>query len=92
MSDIKNQDINILRQEIDTIDRELVSLFKKRMEVAANVAEYKRQTGMQVLDASRERALLAKVAELSGEEKDALSHRGNALRQIAEKLKDYMEL
>ena len=31
-------------------------------------------------------------AELSGEEKDALSHRGNALRQIAEKLKDYMEL
>ena len=31
-------------------------------------------------------------AELSGEEKDALSHRGNALRQIAEKLKDYMSL
>ena len=31
-------------------------------------------------------------AELSGEEKDALSHRGNALRQLAEKLKDYMSL
>lgn len=31
-------------------------------------------------------------AELSAEEKDALSHRGNALRKIAEKLKDYMSL
>lgn len=31
-------------------------------------------------------------AELTADEKDALSHRGNALRQIAEKLKDYMSL
>lgn len=68
MNDSKKKDINLLRQEIDAIDRELVSLFKKRMSVAANVAEYKRQTGMQVLDSSRERALLSKVAELSGEE------------------------
>lgn len=31
-------------------------------------------------------------AELSAEEKDALSHRGNALRKISEELKDYMSL
>ncbi|MGN1316257.1 MAG: RdgB/HAM1 family non-canonical purine NTP pyrophosphatase [Acutalibacteraceae bacterium] len=31
-------------------------------------------------------------AELSAEEKDALSHRGNALRKIAEELKIYMSL
>ena len=57
-----------LREEIDVIDRELVELFKKRMGVSAAVAEYKRQNGMAVLDPSRERALLAKVSELSGEE------------------------
>ena len=57
-----------LRDQIDSIDRELVELFKKRMSVSASVAEYKRQTGMNVLDPSRERALLAKVSELSGEE------------------------
>lgn len=57
-----------LREQIDSIDRELVELFKKRMNVSAGVAEYKRQTGMNVLDASRERALLDKVSELSGEE------------------------
>lgn len=56
-----------LRKQIDTIDKELVELFKRRMNVCADVAEYKRQTGMNVLDSSRERALLNKVSELSGE-------------------------
>lgn len=70
MKELKDQNINTLREEIDAIDCELVSLFKKRMEVSANVAEYKRHSGMRVLDPSRERALLAKVSELSGEEFD----------------------
>ncbi len=61
-------DINELRKNIDDIDRELVELFKKRMSVSAQVAEYKRQNNMRVLDPSRERALLAKVASLSGED------------------------
>ncbi len=61
-------DISELRAQIDAVDRELVELFKKRMNIAADVAEYKRQNNMKVLDASRERALLAKVSELSGEE------------------------
>ena len=61
-------ELNELREEIDVIDRELVELFKKRMGVSAAVAEYKRQNGMAVLDPSRERALLAKISELSGEE------------------------
>ena len=61
-------ELSELRKQIDLIDEELVSLFKKRMNVSAEVAEYKRQTGMNVLDSSRERALLDKVSELSGEE------------------------
>ncbi len=57
-----------LREQIDRIDRELVPLFIERMHVSAGVAEYKRENGMPVLDASRERALLDKISELSGEE------------------------
>ena len=57
-----------LREQIDAIDRELVELFKARMQISAKVAEYKRENGMAVLDPSRERALLSKVSELSGEE------------------------
>ena len=56
-----------LRNNIDEIDKELVDLFIKRMNVSAAVAEYKRESGMPVLDPSRERALLERVSELSGE-------------------------
>ena len=61
-------ELSELRKQIDSIDEELVALFKKRMNISAQVAEYKKQTGMNVLDSSRERALLGKVSELSGEE------------------------
>ncbi len=61
-------DLQELRHQIDDIDNQLVALFKERMMVAAGIAEYKRENGLPVLDASRERALLSKVAELSDEE------------------------
>ena len=60
-----------LREQIDLIDREMVDLFIRRMNLASEVAEYKREHGLPVLDASRERALLDKISELSGEEFEA---------------------
>ncbi|MBQ8391784.1 MAG: chorismate mutase [Clostridia bacterium] len=56
------------RKEIDSIDKELVALFVKRMNVAKDVAEYKRATGKAVYDSERERRLLEKVEENAGEE------------------------
>ena len=61
-------ELSELRKEIDGVDEELVALFKKRMGLSAAVAEYKRANGMAVLDASRERALLSRVSDMSGEE------------------------
>ena len=62
-----------LREEIDQIDKELVALFLKRMNCASSVAEYKKQNDMPVFDPSRERALLNKISELSGEEFEGYS-------------------
>ncbi len=56
------------RAEIDLIDKELVKLFKKRMNVAKKVAEYKKENGLCVFDSERERKLLEKVETLAGEE------------------------
>ena len=53
-----DKDINELRNEINSIDREFVELFIKRMGVSLSVAEYKKKTGMPVLDRARERELL----------------------------------
>ena len=57
-----------LRGDIDAIDRQIVDLMKRRMETVAQVAEYKKANNMPVLDTSRERALLSKVAQEAGEE------------------------
>ena len=57
-----------LRMEIDQIDRQMVSLFRRRMEAVTQVAEYKQERGLPVRDPSRERALLGKVAREAGEE------------------------
>ena len=57
-----------MRQEIDTIDEQLVKLFCQRMEVAAKVADYKRQHNMPILVPARERQILADVAEKAGPE------------------------
>ncbi len=57
-----------LRKKIDRIDRELTSLFVERMGCSAAVAEYKREHGLPVLDAARERALLNKISELAGKD------------------------
>ncbi len=64
-------DIQELRKEIDSIDTQLVNLFKERMEKAACVAEYKRNTGMKIYDPHRERDLLLRISELTGEEHES---------------------
>lgn len=61
-------ELDVLRQEINEIDNQLVSLFEKRMGVSLEVAKYKRENGKPVLDKSRERALLNRVAALAGDD------------------------
>ena len=56
-------DLKDLRVELDHIDREMVSLFEKRMRVCEDVARYKIENNLPVLDASRERQKLQSVAD-----------------------------
>ena len=63
-------DLTKLREERNETDEEIVRLFKKRMAIASGVAEYKKEHGLPVLDAARERALLEKISVLAGEEMD----------------------
>ena len=49
------------REQIDSIDNELVKLFARRMELAGQIALRKRELGRPVLDAGREREKLLDV-------------------------------
>ncbi|MBQ8264242.1 MAG: bifunctional chorismate mutase/prephenate dehydratase [Oscillospiraceae bacterium] len=57
-----------LRQQIDSIDTELVELFRRRMDVSRDIAECKKKEGRKVYDPVREREKLAEIAEKSGED------------------------
>ena len=56
-------DINELRASIDQIDGELTALFRKRMETAAQIAEYKQKNSLPVFNRERERDILNSVTE-----------------------------
>lgn len=64
---MEKKDLSVYREKIDGIDKELVRLFAERMEVARGIGEYKREMGLPVLDAARERAKLAEVADMAPE-------------------------
>ena len=64
-------ELNELRRQIDGIDQELVALFLRRMHVSAQVAEYKREHDLPVLDAAREAALLDRISAMAGDELEA---------------------
>lgn len=50
------------RQRIDAVDRELLALVQKRMAIAEDVAAYKQQHGLPVLDEQREQQVIAERA------------------------------
>ena len=61
-------DLLQLRQQIDNIDEQIVSLYEQRMEICRQVAEYKIQTGKKVFDRQRETEKLAKVKSMTHNE------------------------
>ena len=61
-------EIGELRKEIDSIDRELVKLFRARMDISAQVADYKRERNLPIFVPAREREILQQVAQMAGPE------------------------
>lgn len=60
-------DINMLRMKIDDINHQMVKLFVERMDVSMDIARYKAENGLPVLDKERERTILNRMALEAGE-------------------------
>ena len=56
------------RTEIDRVDAELVRLFQERMDIAAQIAQYKTEKGLPILQSAREREKLAEVTGMVRED------------------------
>lgn len=82
------KDLNIIRQEIDQVDQELVALLEKRIALVTQVAAYKRVTGKAILDTSREKVVLNKVASRV-QNKDFETTLVNTFADIMKNSRDY---
>lgn len=61
-------DINEAREKLNQIDDQIVPLFVERMKTVLDIAQYKKDHGLTVLDRSRETDILNRVTAASGEE------------------------
>ena len=50
------------RDEIDSIDKEIIILLKKRIEIAKKVIEYKKKQNLPLEDLNREKEIIEKLA------------------------------
>ena len=66
MKKVKNMEIKDLRNQIDSIDEQMVKLFVERMQIAGKVAEYKKENNLSIYDKDREIEILNKVEKLAG--------------------------
>ena len=53
-----------LRERIDTIDKELIALFEERMNVVNDIAEYKIKNNLPILNQNREDIVISKVKDI----------------------------
>lgn len=62
------KDLSVTREEIDSVDKQIVELLEKRMELALDVAKYKMSTGKAIYDRERELQKLEKLGSLASTE------------------------
>ena len=63
-----------LRGRIDEIDQEMIGLFARRMDVVAEIAAYKRENNLPILDRTRERQKLADLSAQVSPELEQYAH------------------
>ena len=76
-------ELSEIRTKIDAVDNQLLDLFLQRMELSEEVAAYKNEHNLPILNKAREREILAKVTEKSGEKERYAYHLFSTLFELA---------
>ena len=76
-------ELSEIRTKIDAVDDQLLQLFLERMSLAEDVAAYKNEHHLPILNKERERAVLAKVTERSREKERYAYHLFSTLFELA---------
>ena len=76
-------ELSEIRKNIDAVDDQLLELFLRRMELSEEVAAYKNENHLPILNKQREREILAKVTERAGEKERYAYHLFSTLFELA---------
>ncbi|MBE6913750.1 MAG: bifunctional chorismate mutase/prephenate dehydratase [Ruminococcaceae bacterium] len=76
-------DLSEIRNQIDRVDDQLLSLFLERMELSEQVAIYKNEHNLPILNKQREREVLAKVTEKAGDKERYAYHLYSTLFELS---------
>ncbi len=79
------------REKINKIDKEMAELFCQRMDAVRNVAEYKKERGLPILDSTREEEVILKNSAYV-EDQDLRSYYINFLRNNMEISRNYQNM
>ena len=79
-----------LRERIDTIDKEMIALFEKRMDVVADIAAYKIKNKLPVLNQNREDIVVSKVKS-TVKNKDYADSAADLIKDIMEISKKFQQ-
>lgn len=60
-------DLQELRDKIDNLDAELLSLFMKRMELCRSIADYKKEHDLPIFQGGREQEVIDRIKALTGD-------------------------
>ena len=61
-------ELNEFRKKIDEIDNNIIELLLSRFTVVKDVAEYKKERGLEIFQKDREAEILAKIADKTDNE------------------------
>lgn len=76
-------EISEIREQINAVDDQLLQLFLQRMTLSEEVAAYKNEHHQPILNKQREREILAKVAERSGDKERYAYHLFSTLFELS---------
>ena len=79
-----------LREKIDAIDKEMIALFEKRMDVVADIAAYKIKNNLPVLNQNREDIVVSKVKS-TVKNKDYTDGAADLIKDIMEISKKFQQ-
>ena len=76
-------ELSEIRQKIDAVDDQLLGLFLERMSLSEEVAAFKNENHLPILNKQREREILAKVTERAGDKERYAYHLFSTLFELA---------